>query len=222
MESRYKRNLQQPYFRPLASLRFNPYLHCPNATNYLVAEKLSETYGISLDKLFHLMRYVEIANSWAEESEIQLYYSDRQQVISFEKDPENILTIRFECKNKQIEITNPFVIDKIYSLLFDIYKDERQIQTNKKKRPSAKIVKLIATEIYNDLIPLIRAEKPRWKALCIVGYIFGLYNIGLKSNDFIMNQEQHEADRIKKKNKGITTESYLQYISGHMKRYINN
>ena len=222
MESHYKRDLSLQYFRPLKTVHYNSWRDFPSPNKLELAEKLSEVYGIQIEKIFHLMKYVEIADSWALESEIQLYYSDRQEVLRFEKDTEPIKTIRFECENKHLEITNPFVIDRMYSLLFHIYKDERHLQSDKKKRPSAKIVKMIATEIYHDLIPLIQSEKPRWKALCIVGYIFGVYNIGLKSSDYIMNQEQHEAERIKKRNKGITTETYLQYLSGHMKRYIIN
>ena len=222
MESRYKRDLSLQYFRPLKSVHYSPWSHFPSPNKLELAEKLSRDYKIHIEKIFHLMKYVEIADSWALTSEIQLYYSDRQEVLKFEKDTEPIKTIKFECENKHLEITNPFVIDRIYSYLFKIYKDERHVQSDKKKRPSAKIVKLIATEIYNDLLPLIQSEKPRWKALCIVGYIFGLFNIGLKSNDYIMNQEQHEADRIKKRRKDIPTETYLQYLSSHMKRYINN
>ena len=101
--------------------------------------------------------------------------------------------------------------------LFDFQKIIKE-KGAKKKRPSAKIIHLIATEIYNELTQIEKIKK--WKSHCIVGFIFGLYNIGIKKDEFIMNQEQHEKDREQKKIKGITTQSYRQYLRDKIKNII--
>lgn len=88
-----------------------------------------------------------------------------------------------------------------------------------KKRRSGVIIKKVATELYIELTDKEKITGSR--PLYIIGYIFSLYEIGLKRGEPILTEHQHNAQNEYKRSKGITTESYLSYLSGHMKRYIN-
>jgi hypothetical protein len=222
MESQYQRDITQQYFRPLKSFLYNPSLHWSTANNkqLKLAEKLSKEYPIPEGNILRLIIYADVAWSYATDSEIQVYLSDMTEIAEFEKEPEPIEKIVFRGSAKSFEITNPYLIDQLYYSMIDLLNFQKIIKEKgaKKKRPSAKIIHLIATEIYNELtqVEQITGSKPFY----IAGYIFGLYNIGIKKDDYVMNEEQHEIDRQQKKIKGITTHSYRQYLRDKMKNII--
>jgi hypothetical protein len=219
MGSQYKRDISQNFFKPLIRYHYNPSF--ANSKQIELAEKLSKGYSLDEGNILRLIMYADIAWSYATESEILVYYSDLKEIADFEKDSVPIEKIVFRGYAKSFEITNPYLIDKLYYSMIDLFDFQKIIKEKgaKKKRLSAKIVKLIATEIYNELTQVDKIKN--WKSLCIAGFIFGLYNIGLKKDEYIMNQEQHELDRANKKLKGITTQTYRQYLRDRMKRYIS-
>lgn len=219
MKTEKKRDSKTPYFIPLRFFNYNPYFHWAVANNEQtdLADKLSKEYGIHEGNIFRLIMYTNMSWKWAVESDIPVKYSDRSGMIDFFKEPEPIDKVIFKGITKSFEISNPFLIQDLLRLTIEFREDIKEKKA-KKKRPSAKIVKLIATEIYDELTQVEKIKN--WKSLCITGFIFGLYNIGIKKDDYIMNQEQHEIDRKQKKIKGITTQSYRQYLRDKMKNII--
>jgi len=216
MKSKYSRNISEEYFFPLKRYRYDPLGFKPRQV--ALAEKLSKTYSIAEGNVLRLVMYAERAWSYATESEIQVYYSDMTEIADFEKEPEPITEIFFRGKSKSILITNPYLIDKLYHLMLDfvdfqkILKDKQS--DTKKKRPSAEIVKMIATEIYNELRYVEKITPSR--SLYIDGYIFALYNIGTKKNDYVMNEQQYKQDEDRK-----ADEAYKEYIDRSKKTFKN-
>lgn len=223
MKSEYKRDISQEYFRPLKSFNYRSDFHPSVANNKQIelTNKLSNEYGIPEGNLLRLIMYADIAWSYATESEMQVYYSDMTEIAEFEKVPEPIKEIFFRGNNKSILISNPYLIDKLYNSMLDFMDFQKILKEKKtdtkKKRPSAKIVKLIATELFNELKQVEKITE--WKSYCIIGYIFCLYKIGIKKEDPIMTEEKFN---YLKNEKQVVTETYLQYLAHRIKRYINN
>ena len=221
MKSQYKRDISKEYFRPLKSFSYNPSFHPSVANNkqLVLAKNISRSYPIPEGNILRIIMYTDIAVSYATESEIDFYYSDMKEISDFEKEPISIEKVVFKGSAKSIEITNPYLIDRLYKSLFEIM-DLRNIlkerRTNKtKKRPSAKIIKLIATEIHNELTTVEKISS--WKSCCIIGFIFALYSIGLKTEESIMTEKEFE---IEKATKQVITETYLSYLSKRIDKYI--
>lgn len=225
METQYKRNITEDSFYPLKKFRYILPFHWQTAKpeQLALSEQLSSQYHLPVGNILRLIMYVDRAWYVAQESEYQLYYSDRHSLIEYDKKNEPIEKITIHGKNGAAEITNPHLIDTVYYFMIDKLESSKKDQ--KKKRPSERIIKLIANEVYNEIIPWLKTDNgrtavtPRWKALCITGYIFGLYNIGIKKDEYIMNQEQYKENRHKRKRKDGNLETYLQYLSGNMKSY---
>ncbi len=152
---------------------------------------------------------------WAIESDIPVKYSDRSGMIGFFKEPQPIDKVVFKGITKSFEISNPSLIQELLQLTLEFREDNKEKRTNKKKQ-SAKIIKMIATEIYKEL-----TEKERitgWKSLCIIGFVFCLFNIGLKADEPLLSEEKFNLANSERQ---VSTETYLQYLSGRIKRYIN-
>lgn len=217
MESHYKRDISNDYFMPLKGFHYNPSVHPSVANNRQLAlvKNLHRSYSIAEGNLLRLIVYADIALSYATESEIQLYYSDLQEIASFEHNPEPINKVVFRGENKAFEITNPYLIDELYKSMLNLI-DFRKIIKNKhskKKRPSGAIIKKIATELFHELTEAEGLSE--WKSLCVIGYIFRLYGISLKSEDPILTEDEY-------KKQTFQPQPYLTYLSGRIKRYINN
>jgi hypothetical protein len=224
-ESKYARVISKEYFKLLKRYNYNPSL--ANNKQIELAEKLSKKYDIHEGNILRLIMYAGIAWSYATDSEIEFFYSDMTEIADFEKEPVPIDKIIFRGSSKSLgssksfEITNPYLIDKLYYSMLDFMDFQNVLKKRrsdtKKKRPSAKIVKLIATEIYNELTKVEKISE--WKSYCIIGYIFCLYNIGLKTKEPILSEEKYN---LLQKEKRKVTETYLQYLATRIKRYINS
>jgi hypothetical protein len=227
MKSQYKRDISEDYFRPLKTFHYNPSFHAVTATNkqLVLTTNLHRSYGIREGNMLRLIIYADISLRWATESEIELYYSDLHEIAEFEKKPFPIERIVFRGSDKPLgypksfEITNPYLIDKLYYSLIELINFQEIIKKKKsrKKRTSATIIKKVATELFNELTQVEKMSD--WKSLCIIGYIFCLYKIGIKNEEPIMTEEKFN---LLKHEKQIETETYLQYLAHRIKRYINN
>jgi hypothetical protein len=224
MEKRSGRDFTRGYFKPLKSFQYNENFHPRVATNkqLVLASNLHRSYGIPEMNILRLIMYAEIALHWAKERQIKLYYPDFSEIMDFEKNPAPVEKIVFMGSSKSFEVNNPYLIDKLHNSLLELI-DFRKIAEGKparKRHVSARIIKKVATELYNELT---KKEKiTGLKPLHIIGYIFSLYSIGLKNDDPILTEKEFnsQAESIKSKGKKAY-ESYLQYLSGTIKRYIN-
>lgn len=207
------------YFKPLKYFRYNPYIHPYTANNKqtVLAQKLNKSYGIPLGNILRLIIYTDVALSLANESELQLYYSDLKQIADFEKEHDAFEKLIFAGKSKSIEIKNPFLIERVFMSMINLIDSHSIIRRKgpKKERTSSLILKKVATEIYTELY---EEEKfSPWRSLCIIGYIFALYKVKLDDGDTILTEEEYD-----QKNKDSKTEheTYLQYLSSRIKVYV--
>jgi len=189
------------------------------------AESLHERYNaIPIIEFEYLIDYTDIALLFASGAGVKLWDQDRASFASMEKEPFNIDRIVLEgCRTGEsqtmsFEIISPYIIDQVHNLLKELFdylpvKNEKQ---PKKKRPSAEILKLIGTEIFNAL----RSYRiSKWKAECILGQIMGFYQIGLKIDEPVMTEQEHSDHNAEMRGKNIPTESYLSYCRGQGKNY---
>lgn len=219
MVNQAKGGSHRDFFKPLKSFCYNPYFHPYMANNKqtVLAQKLNRSYGIPLGNILRLIMYTDIALSLADESELELDYSDLKQIAEFEKEPEIFEKLIFVGKKKSIEIENPFLIDRMFRSLVNIV-DSRNIIKSKRKRrrkTSSVIVKKVALELYNELCNVENFSP--WRSLCIIGYIFALYKVKLDDEEVIMTEEEFD---LKNKDRKTSPETYLQYLSSRIKSYI--
>jgi len=230
MELQYKRNIDKEYFRSLDSFNYSPIFHAPNPKQKMLIEKINSSYYIPLGNINRLVQYTEIALNYALESELEYYDSDRSELEKFENDPFPISRIEFmgwqkgSRFSKTFEISNPYLIDKLYNSVFEYInfhetKPKNGNTDKKKKRPSATLIKKVATQIFKELTKVNNISE--WQSLCIIGYIYSYYEIGLKKEEPIMTEEVWNLSKKGKEKKGIIiTETYLQYLAARIKRYI--
>ena len=216
----YKRDIAKEFFRPLKSFRYNPFFHPSIANNrqLVLAKNLHRSYGIPEGNILRLIMYTDIALSNPTNSEIQVYYSDLSEIADFEKNPIPIEKVVFRGNAKAFEITNPYLIDKLYNSLLELIDFQKITQEKqaKKKLTSATIIKKVARELLNELTQVEKISN--WRSLSIIGYIFCLYNIGLKSKEPILSEEKFN---LLQKGKQAVTETYLQYLASRIERYVN-
>jgi hypothetical protein len=216
----YKRDIVKEYFRSLKSFRYNPFFHPSIANNrqLVLAKNLHRSYGIPEGNILRLIMYTDIALSYPTNSEIQVYYSDLSEIADFEKNPIPIEKVVFRGDAKAFEITNPYLTDKLYNSLLELIDFQKitQVKHAKKKLTSAKIIKKVARELFNELTQVEKISN--WRSLSIIGYIFCLYNIGLKSEEPILSEDKFN---LLQKGKQVVTETYLQYLASRIERYIN-
>jgi len=216
----YKRDIAKEFFRPLKSFRYNPFFHPSIANNrqLVLAKNLHRSYGIPEGNILRLIMYTDIALSYPTNSEIQVYYSDLSEIADFEKNPMPVEKVMFRGNAKEFEITNPYLIEKLYNSLLELIDFQKITQEKlaKKKITSATIIKKVARELFNELTQVEKISN--WRSLGIIGYIFCLYNIGLKSKEPILSEEKFN---LMQKGKQNVTETYLQYLAGRIERYIN-
>jgi len=219
MESKYNRDLNREYFRPLRTFQYRPSFHWGTSSfeQLALADKLAEDYDMNPGNVLRLIIYADRALFRAQESELQQYYSDLSEITDFEATPQPIRRIVFEGDTKAFRVENPYLIDHIYRAVFDLLESRASFKKDGKKRSSASIIKMIGTEIYTELTT--REHITPWKSDCILVQILSLYNIGLKINEPLLTEEQHNAEQQKRKAKGMTTEAYLTYCGGLGKNY---
>lgn len=238
MKSNYKRDIYKDFFRPLSSYEYFP--RFANKDQIELAERLSGIYGIPEGNMLRLIMYVDIAYSLALNKEIKYYYSDEKEILNFEQKPEPIQSILFKGKDKSIEITNPYLIDKIYKDCFMYYKQPEVIQyksyspqstnkynhnamlpiNDKKTFPFGNIIKMIATDIYNELTKEYKLIERQ--ACCVIGNIYVFYHIHLKYEEPILNEiefiEKNQKDEAKEQI--ITEKDYSSYLRNRIISYI--
>lgn len=219
MESQYNRDLNRQYFRPLRSFQYRPSLHWGTATEeqLALADKIAEDYNMNPGNVLRLIVYADLALFRAQESELQRYYSDLAEITEFEATPQPIKRIVFEGETKAFRVENPYLIDHIYATIFELITARASFKKDGKKRSSSTIIKMIGTEIYNELTT--RERITPFKSECILVQILSLYNIGLKRNEPLLTEEQHRAAQKARKAKGMTTQQYLTYCRGMGKNY---
>lgn len=174
-----------------------------------LTERLSVEYGLSKEKVNHLIRYVVYAFGTSS------YFEEEIKVIDFNKSPEQILSVRFESNNKNFTIRDPKIIEKMYKLLIG--------ENNLFKLPhpyTKEIVKKIATQVFLELTG--KDKIPKSAAYCIIGFILAYYSYGI-CKEKVMTEGEFIYDKIEKENKGTTvTKTYLQYLADTVVEYIED
>jgi len=227
-ESNYKRDINQDYFLPIREFKFNPSFHWSVARyeEQRLAESLHKRYPEIYEMNFlRLIMYAGRALGLASEVDIKLYYSDMEEIGTFEEDPFNIDRVVFRGYSKEagftksFEITNPYMVDQLYHALMELFDFKSIIKDkqSRKKPLSGDIIKLIGTEIYGNLIKYDGIS--RWKADCILAQIFSIFSIGLRVDEPLMTEQQYQEHCSKMKDLDIKTVSYLTYCRGQGKNY---
>ncbi|NLN30117.1 MAG: hypothetical protein GX158_02595 [Bacteroidales bacterium] len=174
-----------------------------------LTERLSRGYGLSGEKISHLIRYVVYAFGTSS------YFEEEIKVVDFEKNREPILSVRFESRNKQITIRDPNIIDKLYKLLLG------ENNLFKLQKPFDKeIIKHIAVEVLKEITG--KEGIPEQKAYCIVGFIFAYHGYGI-CKEKIMTEGEFIYDTIDKESKNILVkETYTEYLARRIREYITD
>ena len=174
-----------------------------------LSEKLSKNYGLSKDKINHLIKYVIYAFGTSS------YFEEEIKVIDFNKNPEQILSVRFESLNKNFTIKDQKIISKMYKLLIG--------ENNLFKLPhpyTKEIVTKIATQVFRELTEKDKLSKSA--AYCIIGFILAYYSYGV-CKEKLMTEGEFIYDTIEKENKGTpVTNTYLQYLADKVVEYIED
>jgi hypothetical protein len=229
MESKYKRDLSEKSFRSLENFRYNPHLYPPAANNkqLVMAKNLQRSYGIPEANILRLIMYVDFALHWAFESEIELYYSDLHEIADFEKEPYSIERVIFQGLAetpegpKSFEITNPYLVDKLYYSLIELLNFQKIIKKrqSKKGQTSPAVIKKVANELHVELKD--KEKLTGSKPLYVIGYIFSLYGIGFKDGESILTEKDFNAQKKTILEKGETADqSYLQYLAITVRKHI--
>lgn len=220
MKSLYNKDLTRRSFRPLKNFRYNPFFHPSVANNkqLVLAKNLSRSYGVTEMNVLRLIMYSDFALSYAHESEIQVQFSDLKDISEFDESREEVRRIVFTGDTKSFEITNPHLIDELYKSMQNFIEFHR-IKNKKpnKKGISDTIIKKVANELYKELTEVERISE--WRSLCIIGYVFCLYNVCLDSEQPIMTEEKFNLSDPEIR---APSETYLQYLSARIKQYINS
>jgi hypothetical protein len=216
IKSNYKRIATDIHFKPLSEFigKWNEELGI-NAEMNKLADKLSIKYCISQETILRLIRYVLFAYESTTPGVIKGILTDYKQVIQFEKKPEQIISITFNTEQKQFIITEHEVIDELYYTLFNkMFQTDKPHSNKNKKLIEEGSIKKIATELFNELTK--KENISEWKSYCIIGFIFAFYRFGIKRTGIIKTENRYNLYR----EKHYKTDSYLQYLSGNIKRYI--
>jgi hypothetical protein len=192
----YSRIITDPHFKSLSD--FN--IQQPITEGQIeLSKKLSNDYGLTEDKFLHLIQYVEFAFIPDNTENNQRLFEEIGRMI--DDDSKKDFTINLEYENKHSEI-----VKNGDSITFNYgstpYKG--------KKIFLEESIKKIATEIFNQLTKEKNISK--WQSLCIIGFIYAFYQIGINYNYPILTEEVHKIKR--------PGENYLSYLSGNIKRYI--
>lgn len=214
MKSNYKRDISKDYFLPLSIFKYNPRYAMKGQID--LANKIAENYKIPEGNALRLIMYVDKATCIAYEIDTTVYYSDIQEILRFEENTESLKEIVFKGKNQSLAISNPYILDALYSKLLEFTSNaqaEKELNfPTGKKTPSNKLIKQIATEVYNELINSEKLGKSQ--GLYILGFIYAYYGIGLKKEEPILDEHAFNHKSL------IGWDSYLQYLGERMKRFI--
>jgi len=228
-ESNYSRDTNDNFFLPLKLYHYSPNPYFFDKEQIYLAEKLGEYYNLPPGNMLRLIGYAEEALEWALKSEQMFSVDDWRELQQFEEQSEPLTKVTFQGKKNKFIIRNPYLIDILYKQAFEALKRvpkrytgddlsfgspiEALLSRNPldgKKRPSGDIIKLIGTEIYNDLIQWKTVT--RRQAECILAQILSLYKVGLKKEP-IMTERQY-CDKHEGNASG-----YLSYCRGQGKNY---
>ncbi len=214
------KDIDRMFFLPMSDIEFNPDSPRSGAKHEAeqrFAESLHERYNeITVTEFKRLIDYAGVALLFASGVGIELWDMDRASFTSMDKKPFNIDEIVFKgyrpggSKTLSFEITNPYIINQVYNLLKNFFdylpvKDEKH---TKKKRPSAEIIKLVGTEIFNALR---NKNISKWTAESILGQIMGFYRMSLKVDEPTMTEQEYITFR-ERHHKKPTYISYCQDV----------
>jgi hypothetical protein len=224
MKSDEKGEILQEYLSPLSSFRNNALLNPSVANNkqMVLAKNLHRSYQVPEGNILRLIVYADLALHETRVKERKLYFSDLSAIENFGKKPTSMEKVVFMGKEKLFEINSPYLIDKLYHSLLGIidFRNTGEKNFSGRKTASSVVIKKLATDLYIELTEKekITGSKP----LYIIGYIFSLYNVGLKKEEPILTEKEFKARLKKMQPGGITNpETYLQYLSRQIKPLIN-
>jgi hypothetical protein len=188
----YSKVITDTHFKPLSEMKGKKFSVTEGQIE--LAKKLNKDYLLSEYAFIVLIKYVEFAF---------LPDNDSQEFENINRmlDSEESFTVRLEYENKFSEIIKD---GDTISLKTDSTPSKRN------KIFLEKSIKRIATEIFNQLT--IKESISEWKSQCIIGFIFAFYQIGISYDHPIQTEAEHERSN--------SSENYLSYLSGNIKRYI--
>jgi hypothetical protein len=196
-KNNYNRVITDPHFKPLSEMKGRKFPVTEGQVE--LAKKLNKDYLLSEYAFLLIIKYVEFAYLPGEDSKAwQREFENINRML----DSEESFDVRLEYENKFSEIIKDR--DNI-SLKTD------SIPFKGKKIFLEQSIKKIATEIFNQLT--IKENISEWKSLCIIGFIFAFYHIGISYDNPIQTKTEHKISH--------PGENYLSYLSGNIKRYIN-
>jgi hypothetical protein len=194
----YSKVITDPHFKPLSDFT------CAWAVTdgqIELSKKLASDYHLPEDKFLHLIQYVEFAFLPEKDSKTwQQAFEDTIRMLD-EDNTEKVFTVKLEYENKFSEITKDGDTIKVRNW---------RIPYKGKKIFLEQSIKKIATEMLKELTHKDKISV--WKSLCIIGFIFAFYQIGINYNFPIQIEAEYKISH--------PDGNYLQYLSGNIKRYI--
>jgi hypothetical protein len=224
MKSDEKGEILQESLSPLSSFLHNALLNPSVANNkqMVLAKNLHRSYQVPEGNILRLIIYADIVLNRTRGKERNLFFSDLSAIADSGKNKTVFEKVVFKGREKSFEISSPYLIDKLYNSLLAIidFRNTGKKDFSVKKPASSASIKKLATELYSELTEKekITGSKP----LYIIGYIFSLYNVGLKKGEPILTEKEFKVRVDKMKPEGETNaENYLQYLSRRIRPYIN-
>ena len=192
----YSKVITDPHFKPLSEMKGRKFSVTEGQVE--LAKKLNKDYELSEYAFLLLIKYVEFAFLPDEDSKAwQQEFENINRIL----DSEESFTVRLEYENKFSEIIKD---GDTISLKTDSTPSKR------KRMLLEESIKKIATEIFKQLT--IKENISEWKSLCIIGFIFAFYHIGISYDHPIETKTERKISH--------PGENYLSYLSGNIKRYI--
>jgi hypothetical protein len=182
-----------------------------------VAQNIHRSFGIPEKSIINLIVFTGYILRSGEKSTRGFNYSFIREISEFLPAAGQIKAVTFSGESKSLSVTNPELTARLMEALIGIIDN---LSANKVADPADprfrdKNIKNLAGELYEELV---RNEKlTPWRALCVVGYIFLLFELKLESEEALLNESEF---LNKMKATGDTAKSYLNYLSDRIKSYI--
>jgi hypothetical protein len=182
-----------------------------------VAQNIHRSFGIPEKSIINLIVFTGYILKSGEKSTQAFNYSFIREISEFLPVAGQIKAVTFSGESKSLTVTNPELTGKLMEALLGIIDNlstDNAADTGDPKSRDSNIKKL-AGELYEELV---KNEKlTPWRALCVAGYIFLLFDLKLENEEVLLNESEFTN---KMKASGDTAKSYLNYISDRIKSYI--
>lgn len=188
-----------------------------NDKQMVLAQNIHRSFGITEKNILRLIAYTGYTVSSAARVLAGFNYNFIKEVSGFLPDARSIRKVSFTGETKSLDIMNGFIAQELFNSLLEIIENNKS-GGDLKTSPALSAdenVKMIATELLDELKN--NEKLSSWRALCVIGYIFLLYDLKLENEDSLLSEADY---RRENKITGADSKSYLNYLSARIKNYV--